>query len=176
ERDHARARRDQAVERRHVERAVGENRDGPEMRATVAGHELPRDEIRMMLELRDDDLIALREGPPDRLRDEPEAVRGAAGEDDFLPAWRADEPLDRVACDLVELRRLLAQGVDRPVHVGVTPLVVPVHRLDYRAGLLARRARIEVDEGVPVDDPLEDREVRARLLVERHARLVPLSA
>src|SRR4029450_6786384 len=109
------------VGRRQVERAVGEPRAGLERRAAVAGDELPRDEIRMVLELRDDDLVAPREGPPDRLRDEAEAVRGAAGEDDFLAARRADEPLDRIARQLVELRRLLAQGVDRPGDGGGGP-------------------------------------------------------
>ena len=146
------------------------------MSAAVAGHELPRDEVRVVLQLRDDDLVALREGPPDGLRDEAETVGGAAGEDDLLAARGADEALDRVARQLVELGRLLAQGVDRAVDVGVAPLVVAVHRLDHGAGLLARCARVEVDERMAVDDPLQDREIRARLLVESHARLVPLSA
>src|SRR2546425_10537610 len=54
------------------------------------------------------------------------------------------------------------------MNVGVAPLVVAGHRLQDGSRLLARRARVEVDERPAVDDPLEDREVRARLLVEPH--------
>src|ERR1043166_7654407 len=52
--------------------------------------------------------------------------------------------------------------------VGVAALVVLRHRLDDRAGLLAGGRRVEIDQAVAVDLPLEDREVAARLLVEPH--------
>ena len=52
---------------------------------------------------------------------------------------------------LVELRRLLAQRVDRAVDVGVRPLVEEPHRVEDRTRLLGRRRRVEVDEPVSLD-------------------------
>src|SRR5439155_1553349 len=79
ERDHARPRREQTIEGGQVEHAVGENRHRLDDGAAIAGDQLPRDQVRMVLELGDDDLVASLQGPSDGLGDEPEAVGGAVG-------------------------------------------------------------------------------------------------
>src|SRR2546430_4849 len=130
----------------------------------------------MMLHLREQDLVPRPERPAEGLGDQADPVGRAACEDDLLAARRADEALDAVARRLVELGRLLTERMDRAVNVGVAPLVVLAHRLDHGARLLARGSRVEVDQRVTVDDPLEDREVRARPLVEPHGRRPPFKA
>src|SRR5262249_26770469 len=69
---------------------------------------------------------------------------------------------------LVELGRLLAQSVDRAVHVGVAGRVVLGHRLEHRPWLLAGGRRVQVHERVAVDHPAQDREIAACPFVESH--------
>src|SRR2546428_12624977 len=107
-----------------------------------------------MLELGDHDLIALRERSADGFGDQAKAVGGATGEDDLFPARGADEPLDGVAGQLVELGRLFAQGMDRAVNVRVTPLVILAHRLDHGPPPLARGTPGGVNAPPAVADPL----------------------
>ena len=149
-----RARREQPVEARRCRgarrRATG---TATQARAPVAAGHLPRDQVRVMLHLGDEDLVA-------GLR----SVRPIAWATRFMPSvvprvkmissrlGRADEAPHRVARRLVQLGRLLAQGVDRAVHVGVALLVVARHRLQHRARLLARGGGVEVDERPAVDD------------------------
>src|SRR5205085_5691783 len=122
----------------------------------------------VMLELGDEDLVARAQRSPQRFGQQVDAVGRAPREHDLLAAGGADEALDPIARGLVELGRLLAQRVDRAMDVGVAARVVLRHRLDHRARLLAGGRRIEVDERMAVDDPLEDRKVAAGLLVESH--------
>ena len=51
--------------------------------------------------------------------DEVERLGGVAGEEDLVGAVRADEARHLAAGRLVRLGRLLGQGVDAPVDVGV---------------------------------------------------------
>src|SRR5438445_657186 len=158
----------QALERLEVERAVLPEGNRLQNRTAVPSRQLPRNDVRVVFELRDQHLIARPQGAAERLGQEAQPVGRPACEDDFLAAPGADEPLDTVAGGLVELGGLFAERVDGAVDVGVAPGVVLTHRLDDRPRPLARRGRVEVDEGVAVDDPLEDREIRARPLVESH--------
>src|SRR5207249_12263834 len=63
----------------------------------------------------------------------------------------------------------------RAVDVSVAPRVVLAHRLDHRPRPLARRGRVEVDERVAVDDPLEDREVQDRKSTRLNSSHVSIS-
>ena len=142
ERDHARARRQQPVERGEVEVRAVEHRHGREPRAPVAADHLPRDQVRVVLHLGDEDLVARLEGAPDRLGDEVDALGGAARED--RPPRASAAPMNARTASraaLVELGRLLAERVDRPVHVGVAPLVVARHRLQHRPSASGSRRR-----------------------------------
>src|SRR5262249_53908551 len=146
-----------------------DERNGPNPRAAIAYRHLPWHEVGVMLHVRDQDLVAGPEGASDRFGDDRDRVGGAPREHDLFASAGADEPLHAIARNLVQLRCLLTQRVDRAMHVGVRRLVVARHRLDDAAGLLTRRRGIEVDERPPVDHPLEDRKITSRLFVERHA-------
>ena len=75
----------------------------------------------------------------------------------------ADEPADRDAGRVVEAVRLLGDGVDAAVHVGVGGLVVRVHGVEDALRPLGRRGRVEVDDPVPVHGAAEHREVAFEL-------------
>ena len=164
----SRARREQSVEGRQVEVSAVEHGHREEAGAPVPAEHLPRDEIRVMLHLGDDDLVAGHEGAADRLSHQVHALGGASREDDFLARGRTDESAHGVARALVQLRRLLAERVDGAVHVGVAPLVVAGHRLQDRGRLLARGGGVEEDERPAVDDALEDREIGPREICHAH--------
>ncbi len=66
---------------------------------------------------------------------------------------RADEAPDGVAGRLELARRLLGDGVDAAVHVGMGGLVVVVHRVEHGPGALGGRGRVEVDEALAVRAP-----------------------
>jgi hypothetical protein len=156
------------VERLEIEQPIAGERDGPHSHAAIPGRHLPRNDVRVVLHVGDEDLVPRPERPAQRLGHQIDAVGGPAREDDLLAARRADEALDPVARRLVQLGGLFAERVDRAVHVGVARRVVLVHRLQHRAGLLAGGRRIQVDERMAVDRPGQDREVAAGLLVESH--------
>src|SRR5439155_647163 len=73
------------------------------------------------------------------------------------PAACAREARDLLPRVLVRLRRFLGDQVDASVDVGVVGPIVAVQRLKHRQRLLRRGRRIEVDQRLPVDLPLEDR-------------------
>ena len=67
-----------------------------------------------------DDLIALADVlPPERLRDQVDALRRVADEDDLVGVRRVQEVFDFDAAFFVSPRRLLRQQVGRPVDVRV---------------------------------------------------------
>ena len=162
------ARREQATEGILVEHALAHHGNGLHHRASLPADHLPRDEVRVVLHLRDQDLVAGLEGQGERARHDVDAVGGAAREDDLLTDAGADEDADGISRGLVHLRGLLAQGVNGAMDVGVRLLVVALHRLEDLSGLLAGRGRVEVDEGLAVDDAPQDGKVGPGLLVEGH--------
>ncbi len=139
----------------------------PESRAAS----LPRDDVGVVLHLGDDDLVAGLERMGEGVRHQAQAVGGPAREDDLLAMTRADELLHAVARQLVQLGRLLAERVDRPMDVGVAALVVAHHGLDDLPRLLAGGRGVEVDHAVAIDHPVEDGKVGPGQLVESHRAL-----
>src|SRR2546426_325022 len=125
------------VEGREIERPLADERDGADPRAAVTRRHLPGHQVRVMLHVRDEDLVARLQRPPDGLGHDRDRIGGPPREHDLLAGRGADEALDAVARDLVELGRLLPQRVDRAMHVRVRGLVVTRHRLDHRPRLLA---------------------------------------
>ena len=80
------------VERVELELAEVVDRDHPEVGARALGDVLPRHEVRVVLELGDDDEVAgaeVVEAP--RVRDEVDALGRAAREDDLARRRRVDE-------------------------------------------------------------------------------------
>ena len=155
-----------------VEHAVVVDRHDPELRPLLLAEELPGDDVRMVLHVGDDDLVAFPEPRADEaVRNEVDGLGGAAREDDLAFVRGAQKAPDGLPGSLVGRRRALAQGVHAAVDVGVVLLVVVAEGVDDRARLLARRAAVEVGEGVSLDLLVESRKVGPdRLDVEPGSR------
>src|SRR5215207_265687 len=174
-------RRCDLVQRVEHELAVVVERDRAELGSRSICDVLPRDEIRVMLELRHDDDIAtpqVVEAP--RVGDEVDALGRASREDHLALARRVQERRNLRARALVAGSGVLGELVDAAVDVRVRGLVEGADRVEDLTGLLCRRGGVEVRERLPVDLVLEDREVRAQLVriqlgacLDRHAAIVP---
>jgi hypothetical protein len=147
-----------AVDGRHLERAAG-----------LLAHHLPGDDVGVVLECGDEDLIAGAEAwPRVRLRDQIDALGGAAREDDLARRAGIDEAAHTLARTLERGRRRLAQGMHAAVHVGVRVHLVVVHRADHLQRALRGGGAVQVHQGMPVHAGAEDGKVAPHALdVER---------
>ena len=100
------------------------------------------------------------------MRDEVDGLGRSAHEDDLV-GRRADEPRGLEARGVVELRRLLAEGVHAAVHVRGAALVVVDDGVDDGARLGGRRRAVEEGERLPVERAREHGKLRAKALGER---------
>ena len=125
-------------------------------RAGLRRQELPRHDVRVVLELRHDDLVARgKPGTPVGLRDEVDGLGRAAHEDDFGERGRVDEAAHLLARALVERGRLLGERMHAAMHVGMVRPRVVGDRIDHDGRLLGRGGVVEVGEGMAVDAPCE---------------------
>ncbi len=99
---------------------------------------LPRDDVGVVLHLRDHDLVVLADATAvtQRAGDQVERLGGVLGEHDLVAAGRADEPGDLVASRLERLAGLAAELMHRPGDIGVVQPVVVVDRPNHALGLL----------------------------------------
>ena len=101
------------------------DRRDDELRAGLLRSHLPRHDVRVMLEVGDQDLVAGdARRPREALRDQVDRLGRAAHEHDLVAGARVDERRQPVARRLVEPGRFLAQGV----HAAVDVRVVAPHR------------------------------------------------
>ena len=133
--------------------------------AAPGGLQLPGDDVAVMLHGRDDDFVAslhlrLAEGGGQEV----DALRGAAGEDDFVRRAGVDKPTHGLAAGFVQFGGLLGEEVYAPVHVGIGVIVFIGNGLDHLPGFLRGGAVVEVDQRLAVDGAAEDREVGAYLV------------
>ena len=101
---------------------------------------------------------------PQELRDEVDALGGAADEDQLVLALRVEEPSGLGASLLVRGRRTLAQLVNAAVNVGAIHLVELADGVDHREGLLRGGGAIQIYQWLTVDRLLQDREILANPL------------
>ena len=93
ERDELRLEPEQHLEHVEAEDAVVGDRDELEVAVLLLDEELPRDEVRVVLHLGQDDLVAARDvAAAPRVRDEVDRLGGVAREDDLVAVGRVDEP------------------------------------------------------------------------------------
>ncbi len=94
-------------------------------RAGLRRGELPRHDVRMMLELAHENLVAgAEQGAQIRLCDEVDRLGRAAHEHELPAARRVDERRDAVARALVGRGRAFGQRVHAAVHVRIVEAVV----------------------------------------------------
>ena len=171
DRDDAAARREQALELLHTDLAGPVDRHDLQARLLLLAEQLPRHDVRMVLERGDDDLVAFADAlPAEGLGHEVDRLGRAADEDDLAGLGGVDERADLLARLLVGVGRLDRERVHAAVDVRVGPSVDVGDRLDDGLRLLRRRRVVEIDERLAVNRAREDREVAAdRLDVEGRA-------
>ena len=124
--------------------------------------ELPRDDVRMVLHLRHEDLIAcLEPAAAIALRNQVDRLCRAPCKYDFLGVHRIDECSHLLPRRFERVRRALAQLVDAAVYVRIERGVVTMLAIDHAGRFLARRCVIEVDERLAMNRLFQDREVLA---------------
>ena len=137
--------------------------DRPEPGAGALGDVLPGNEVRVVLELGDDDEVTrAKRGQSPRVRDEVDRLRRIPCEDDLARLRGVDERGDLLPSALVALGGALRERVDAPVHVAVRGLVEGPDRIEDLARLLGADRGVEVGERLAVDLLLENREVAAQ--------------
>src|SRR5204863_3486460 len=95
------------------------------------------------------------------VRDEVDAVGGAAGIDDLALFACIDEALDPAARFLVFGRGLFREIVNRAVNIRVLGRLIPHDPVDHGLRHLAGGRVVEEDERLPVYLEIEDREIGA---------------
>ena len=120
ERDHARARREPPLELlAHDVAALVDRRDDQARAGLLADH-LPRHEVRVVLHLGDEHLVARPQPRPRvRLRHEVDRLGRPAHEHDLARRGGVEEAAHRLARRLVGGGRLLGERVHAAVHVRV---------------------------------------------------------
>ena len=162
ERDEFGAGREQAAEREQVDVATRGDGGDDDLGAGALGDDLPGYDVRVVLELGQEDLIPGPEvRPAPAFGDEVDALGGAADEDAAAGGGQPEEPGHDLAGALVGSGGLLAQEVDAAVHVGVLLRVVTPERLDHDRRFLRGGGVVEVGQRAAMHQPPEDREVWA---------------
>ncbi len=156
-----------------IDLAAPGHRNDPQPRPRLLAEQLPGHDVRVVLEVRDHDLVARAQAwPAPALRHEVDRFGRAAHEHDLAGRTGVDEALHAAARALEEIGRLLAQGMHATMDVRVRGLVVARHRVDDRLRPLARRGVVEVGERPAVDHAGQHREIAAHACdVERRGGL-----
>ena len=150
-RDEARARPEEALVR--VQQDLPRVVDGgdAQARALLGAEELPGHDVGVVLQQRQDDLVALAHvAPPPALGDQVDPLGRPAHEDDLARGAGPEETPRGLARAFVGVGRSRRQGVRRAVDVGVLALVEAGDALDDRARLLRGGGVVEPDERTPV--------------------------
>ena len=148
------------------------HRGDAQFRSGLRAKLLPRHDIGVMLQMADEDFVAFLDiGAAPALRDEVDAFRRAAHEDDVAHGRRVEEAAGFFARGLVGVGGAGRQRMGGAMDVGVLVLVEIRDPLDHRLRFLRGRGVVEPDQLLAaVDAFLKDREVALdRLGVERKA-------
>ena len=126
---------------------------------------LPRHDVRMVLERRQDDFVARAdELAAIAVHHEVDRIGRAAGEDHFAIFARVDEALQLAARFLVFGGRGFGQIVHTAIDVGMLRGLVAHQTVDHRLRHLAGCRVVEIDQRLAADLELEDRKIGADAL------------
>src|SRR5881394_851772 len=141
--------------------------------ALLFAEHLPRDDVRVVLHGRDDDLIAgANELATITMHDEIDAFGSAAHEDTFLYVARVDEALHLFARSLISSRRPHAQIVHPAMNVRVFLLKILRAAFNHNGWDLRRRGIVQIHERLAVNVLGQYGKVFANALdIPRFARL-----
>ena len=160
DRHELRLRSKQRLERRHDQFAIVADRRDLQHDALLVTQHLPRHDVRMMLKLGDDDLIArLEELAPETVGQEVDRFRRVARENNLVGVGGIDVLPDRLAGPLIARRHGFADLVEAAMNIRVLGLVCAGYRVDHLARLLRRRRAVEKRQRLVVHGPAEDREI-----------------
>ncbi len=139
---------------------VVDGRDA-QFRTFFLAQHLPRHDIRMVLQPRNDYLVAgLDESAAIAVHHQIDALGGAAREDDFVLVFGVDEALRLVPC-FFELRGgVLAQGMHRTMNIGVLLGLIPHQPVDHGLRHLAACGIVQIHQRLAVDMARKNREIR----------------
>ena len=152
----------QGAEGVHVQPPIVGDRREAQDDALALAQEMPGDDVGVMLHLREDNFVALRESAAEGRSHQIDRLCGALGEHDLIDAGRIDHPPHRFARALVSLGGFVGEGVQAAVDVGVAALHDRDHGVDHRARLLRRCGAVEIDQRLAVDLAAENGKFRAR--------------
>jgi hypothetical protein len=160
--EQARAPAHQRFDSFHVNLALFIHRCHHQPGAGLLADQLPRDDVRVMFQMRDENfVVGLQDRPQVALRNQIDGLRGTAHEDDFVPAGGMQEREHSVARILVQAGRLLAQSMYPAVDVRMmTPLVV-IDRADDGGGPLRRCAVVQIRQRLAANRARQHRKVLA---------------
>lgn len=145
------------------------HRDDAKLDALAHLQQLPGDDVAVVLHGGDDDLVALaEEGFAEAGGEQVDALRGTAGEDDFVGAAGVDEATDSLAAGFVEFSSLLRKEVNTAVDVGVDAVVFISDSINYASGLLGSSAVVQVDQWLAINSTGENRKISPYLFYIIH--------
>ncbi len=151
---------EERVELIERERAVVVHRHKAQPCAGAFRDQLPGHEVAVVLHFREENHIACpQELPTPSVRDEIDALGRPTGKDDFIGARGVDVSGHACARFLVGLGRAGAERVQTTMHIRVVVLVVARDRFNDRARLLRRRCVIKINQRLPVNFLVENREI-----------------
>ena len=151
---------EQLLVRVKIQLATVADRDDAQPRALFLTEKLPRHDIRVVLQRRDDNFVAGADvRAPVGLGHEIDCLRGAPHEHDLPRLSRIEEPPNDVARCLIRVSRTLAEPVHAAMDVPVVLGVVPHQAIDDRLRLLSRGGIVQIHERLAVDPLPEDGEV-----------------
>ena len=148
-----------------VDDAAAVHRHDLDQGADLLGHQLPGNDVRVVLECGEQDFIAaLQPVARVRLRHQVDRLRSATREDDFARRRCVDEAAHFLARFLEKIGGFLAQLVHAAMHVGVRIGLVAIDRRDHARGSLRRGGAVEVHQRLAVHLAAQDGEIAPHAL------------
>ena len=143
--------RDQRFQLIHTELPIVGDRDMLDDDSAFLGLQLPGNDIRMVLHLRDKYLIArLHLTFAERTGHEVDGLRRSTGEDYLLNLLGVDKLLHLLTGRLVQIRSLLRQIVYPTMHIGIHIEILVTHSVKHTKRFLCGSGVIQVDQWLTI--------------------------